>query len=53
MSKRGFSLWGKVKKIQSNLNYPDLLGPHELIRIIKGPDNRGSTVGWKCVTVYW
>ena len=25
--------------VQSNLNYPNFLGPHEIVRIIKGPDN--------------
>ena len=26
--------------VQSNLDYPDSLGPHEIVWIIKGPDNR-------------
>ena len=26
--------------VQLNLDYPDLLGPHEIVRIIEGPDNR-------------
>ena len=26
--------------LQSNLDYPDSLGPHEIVRIIEGPDNR-------------
>jgi len=26
--------------IQSNLDYPDLLGPHEIVQIIEVPDNR-------------
>ena len=26
--------------IQLNLDYPDLLGPDEIVRIIEGPDNR-------------
>ena len=27
--------------IQSNLDYPDSLGLHKIVRIIEGPDNRG------------
>ena len=27
-------------KLQSNLDYPDSLGPDEMVRIIEGPDNR-------------
>ena len=27
-------------KVQLNLDYPDSLGPHEIVRIIEGPDNR-------------
>ena len=27
-------------EIQLNLDYPDSLGPHEIVRIIEGPDNR-------------
>ena len=27
-------------RVQSNLDYPDLLGPDEIVRIIEGPDNR-------------
>ena len=31
----------KLKEgLQSNLDYPDSLEPHELVRIIEGPDNR-------------
>ena len=26
--------------VQSNLDYPDSLGLHEILRIIEGPDNR-------------
>ena len=26
--------------VQLNLDYPDSLGPHEIVRIIEGPDNR-------------
>ena len=25
--------------VQSNLSYPNSLGPHEMVRIIEGPDN--------------
>ena len=28
------------KALQWNLDYPDSLGPHEIVRIIEGPDNR-------------
>ena len=28
------------KVVQLNLDYPDSLGPHEIVRIIEGPDNR-------------
>ena len=27
-------------ELQSNLDHPDSLGPHEIVRIIEGPDNR-------------
>ena len=27
-------------ELQSNLDYPDSLGQHEIVRIIEGPDNR-------------
>ena len=26
--------------LQSNLDYPDSLGPDDIVRIIEGPDNR-------------
>ena len=26
--------------LKSNLDYPDSLRPHEIVRIIEGPDNR-------------
>ena len=29
-----------VNDLQLNLDYPDSLGPHEIVRIIEGPDNR-------------
>ena len=29
-----------LKRLQSNLDYPDSLGPDEIVRIIEGPDNR-------------
>ena len=28
----------------SNLYYPDSLGPHEIVRIIEGPDNRDMSI---------
>ena len=30
----------EVVSVQLNLDYPDSLGPNEIVRIIKGPDNR-------------
>ena len=30
----------RLVHVQLNLDYPDSLGPHELVRIIQGPDNR-------------
>ena len=41
----GFALASKTIRtlvVQSNLNYPDSLGLDEIVRIIEGPDNRGS-----------
>ena len=29
-----------IKEVQLNLDYPDSLGPHEIVRIIEGPDNQ-------------
>ena len=29
-----------LKGVQSNLDYPDSLGPDEIVRIIECPDNR-------------
>ena len=29
-----------VRLLQSNLHYPDSLGPHKIVRIIEGPDNQ-------------
>ena len=30
--------------IQSNLDYPHSLGPHEIVWIIEGPDNRDMNI---------
>ena len=30
----------KLGVVQLNLDYPDSLGPHEIVRIIEGPNNR-------------
>ena len=29
-----------LKILQSKLDYPDSLGPHEIVLIIEGPDNK-------------
>ena len=34
------ALYCGVLLLQSNLDYPDSLGLHEIVRIIEGPDNR-------------
>ena len=33
-----------LRAIQSKLDYPDSLGPHEIVRIIEGPDNENMNI---------
>jgi len=39
-SLRAKTIKSRGRRIKSSLDYPDSLGPHAIVRIFKGPDNR-------------